>query len=146
MDIRIAIAAPVPAVWSRLGDLAAHSDWMSDAESVEFTTRHREGVGTRVRVRTKIGPLRLVDEMTVTDWVENSLIGADHVGSVRGSGRFEIGGDGEATTLLWSENLEFPWWMGGRAGYLLARPILRRIWEGNLRRLKQLVETETTGR
>lgn len=140
MQLQIGIAAPIEQVWARLSDLATHPEWMSDAVSLEFLTEQRRGVGTRIKVMTRIGPLRAVDLITVTDWSENQLLGAAHVGSITGSGRFELGSEGEMSTVTWSEDLRFPWWMGGRRGYWLGRPLLRRIWAGNLRRFKRLVE------
>lgn len=140
MQIQIVIAAPVDRVWAHLRNLTAHAEWMSDAASIEFLTEQQEGVGTRLRVMTNVWPFRIADEMTVTDWVENSLITADHVGSVKGTGTFEVTAEGESTTIVWIENLVFPWWLGGKLGHLVAQPILRRIWTGNLERLKRQVE------
>ena len=141
MQLQIGVAAPVEKVWARLSDIATHTEWMSDAVSVEFLTEQRRGVGTSVKVVTRVGPLRAMDLITVTHWVENRSIVAVHGGSVTGTARFELIEDEGSTTVLWFEDLDFPWWMGGKLGYLFARPILRRIWAGNLQRFKQMVET-----
>jgi hypothetical protein len=42
--------------------------------------------------------------------------------------------------FIWSEELTFPWRMGGSAGAIAAAPILRAVWNRNLRNLKRLVE------
>jgi carbon monoxide dehydrogenase subunit G len=141
MQLQIGVAAPIEKVWAHLSDIATHSEWMADAVSVEFLTEQQRGVGTSVKVMTRVGPLRSVDLITVTHWAENRSIGADHRGSVTGTARFELIEDGGATKVLWFEDLQFPWWMGGKLGLFVARPILRRIWAGNLQRFKQMVET-----
>jgi hypothetical protein len=52
---------------------------------------------------------------------------------------------GASTEFCWEERLTFPWWLGSAAGERFGRPVLQRIWEGNLRRLKAKVETRPIG-
>jgi uncharacterized protein YndB with AHSA1/START domain len=119
-------------VWSELADLASHASWMKDAVEVEFLGASRSGVGTRMRVPTRVGPLRTVDILEVTEWVEGQSITVDHKGLVSGTGRFSLEGD-DPTTVVWEETLRFPWWLGGSVAALIARPFLGAIWRGNLR-------------
>ena len=44
------------------------------------------------------------------------------------------------TEFAWDEELRFPWWMGGAVGGVAGAPVLKRVWEGNLRRLKAKLE------
>lgn len=140
MKLEIAIDATPERVWEALSDLSTHSKWMSDATAIEFLSGRTSGVGTRMRVPTRVGPFRTDDIMTVTVWDEGRLIEARHEGVVTGLGRFELHSRHPGAAVVWSEDLTFPWWMGGRLGAVLARPILRRIWRGNLTRFKDLVE------
>lgn len=78
--------------------------------------------------------------MEVVEWSEGRVIGVEHVGSVHGTGRFEISAVSRGTEVRWIESLGFPWWLGGPIGAWVARPILSRIWRGNLERLKRRVE------
>lgn len=94
-----------------------------------------------MEVPTRVGPLTTLDVMTVTQWEEQCFIVARHDGVVTGEGKMEITPDGDATTLVWSEDLRFPWWMGGPLGALVAKPALRWVWTRNLRRFKQRVES-----
>ena len=144
MIISVTIDATCEAVWASLEEIGSHVEWMKDAESIRFTTASRKGVGTVFECATRVGPIRLTDVMSVTEWVPGQAMGVAHRGVVRGTGRFSLepvtsNGKG-ATRLSWRENLRFPWWLGGPVGEHLARPVLRGIWRGNLVRLKRLVE------
>ena len=52
----IDIDAPLDVVWNEAADLPSHVDWMADAESIEFQTEQRSGVGTVMKVETVVGP------------------------------------------------------------------------------------------
>ena len=140
MDLHVLIDASPDVVWSHVSDLGSHSDWMSDAVRVEFETEQRSGEGTRMRVLTRVGPFRVTDMMTVVSWKPKRLIEVSHHGVISGAGRFEIGPTAPPTTLNWSEDLRFPWWLGGPLGAWVAKPVLRSIWTRNLATLKRIVE------
>ncbi len=137
---QISIDAAPETLWGHLVDFESHSEWMSDAVSVEYVDEQRSGPGTRLRVPTRIGPFLTTDLMTVTRWEENRVLEAHHEGAVTGIGRFEIIPSGEGSTLIWGEELNFPWWLGGPIGHAVAKPIFRRVWRKNLQRLKERVE------
>ena len=137
--LEIEIAAPYDAVWRELSDLSSYAEWMTDAETVNFTSDQTGGVGTEMRVLTKVGPLRTNDLMTVVEWEEGRLITVRHRGRVAGEGRFEITGGGDSSVLVWTEDLRFPWWLGGPVGAALASPVLKLIWRKNLERFRDRV-------
>lgn len=138
--IETVIDAPPPAVWRRLADIDDHVSWMADAAAIRFTGDRREGVGTTFECETRVGPLRTLDVMEVTEWREQQAMGVRHRGLVTGTGRFLLQEDGRGrTSLVWDEELSFPWWLGGAFGGLAARPVLRAVWRGNLRRFAALV-------
>lgn len=137
----VAIAAPPSAVWPGLADIASHVDWMADAESIAFTSEQRDGVGTTFECVTKIGPLKTVDKMRVVEWVDGTAIGVVHHGLFVGTGVFELApGPNGSSNLTWTEDLRFPVYLGGVVGAAVARPILRRVWRGNLRRFAAIIE------
>ena len=110
---------------------------MMDATAIRFLGERRRGVGTTFECDTKVGPFRLTDEMSITEWEDGRAMAVEHRGAVRGVGRFTLHeGPGTGTTLAWDEQLTFPWWLGGTPGAVMARPVLRTIWKGNLRRFK----------
>jgi hypothetical protein len=63
------------------------------------------------------------------------------VGMVTGHGSFTLvptaaGG----TRFEWREELDFPRRRGGALAALVARPVLKRVWRGNLERLRDRIE------
>lgn len=130
------IAAPPAAVWAAVRDIESHVQWMADAEEIVLTS------STTFDCRTRIGPFRLHDRMEIVEWHEGRAMGIRHVGLVRGTGLFTLAPveGGEATHFSWEEELRFPWWLGGPVTAWAAKPVLRRVWRGNLRRLRALVE------
>jgi uncharacterized protein YndB with AHSA1/START domain len=140
IEVNVVIDAPLARVWAELADFASHPQWMDDAATVRFLTDRTTGLGTRIEAATRVGPLRASDVMEVVRWEEEQTIVVEHVGAVKGYGRFDIEPTGGGTGMRWVEDLRFPWWMGGPIGLALARPIMRRIWHGSLMRLKERVE------
>jgi hypothetical protein len=137
----ITIDAPPAAVWAEVERIDSHVQWMRDAKSIRFLSERRAGVGAQFECVTGVGPLVTTDVLVVTEWRPRRAIGITHQGAVRGQGRFTLRRKrGGRTRFCWRERLSFPWWMGGPVGELLAWPLLRAIWKGNLGRLKARVE------
>jgi carbon monoxide dehydrogenase subunit G len=136
----VTLEAPPAEVWAELADLGSHHRWMTDAGAIEFVTGQTEGAGTKLKVPTRIGPLRTTDLLTVIEWEEGRSLAVRHDGAVSGVGRFDIRPRGSRTELTWSEELRFPWWLGGVIGAALARPILKRVWRSNLERLRRRLD------
>ena len=133
--VEIDLSAPPRVVWDDISRLATHVEWMADAESIDFLSGPREGVGTRMRVATRVGPFRTNDVMKVTAWEPPRLIAVSHQGLFTGEGQFLAEPSGTGTRFRWEETIHFPWYLGGPIGAWLARPVLTAIWRGNLRRL-----------
>jgi uncharacterized protein YndB with AHSA1/START domain len=141
IEVSTTIAAPPEAVWAAIEDIGTHVAWMADAEAIRFDTDQTSGSGTSFECDTKIGPIRLTDRMTITDWQPGRLMGVRHSGLVTGEGRFTLTPTaGDRTEFAWSEELRFPWWLGGAVGGAAGAPVMKRVWQGNLRRLKAKVE------
>ena len=139
--LSVVIDAAPDAVWSTVEQLERHVDWMDDADAIRFETDQHRGVGTRLLVDTRVGPLRFTDRLEVVEWIEGAVIGVLHVGRVTGTGQFTLDRSVDGGTLFaWEEDLEFPWWLGGRLGEVLGSVVLKRVWRRNLQRLKSLVE------
>ena len=126
-------------VWGALSDLGGHTEWMKDAERIEFTSDRTTGIGTTMNIETRVGPLRTIDVVTVTGWAEGESIEIAHRGLVTGAGGLSAAPVAEGTVVTWVEDLTFPWWLGGPITAWLARPILTRVFRGNLERLEELL-------
>lgn len=140
---RISITRSIPIspslVWPAIADIESHPRWMTDAEWLVFIGDQTRGVGTRMEVKTVVGPFRTIDKMEVVGWKEGRYIDVRHVGLVTGTGRLSVEPGGDGSVIGWDEELEFPWWLGGSITSFLARPVLRRIWASNLERLEQVI-------
>lgn len=143
IHVSVVIDAPPKAVWAAVEDIASHTDWMLDAVAIRFVDDQRQGVGTTFDCDTRLGPFRLTDRMTVTEWRAGKTMGVDHTGLVTGSGRFTVKKARRGRTrFAWDERLRFPWWFGGPIGALASKPVLTAVWRRSLRNLKQLVEAD----
>jgi len=136
---RIQVATTLPAdpatVWGDVQQLETHVEWMADAESIEFEGEQRRGVGTVMRVLTKVGPLQTTDVIRVISWEPNRTIGVIHEGLVTGRGEFRLEPISAGTRFVWDEELNMPWYLGGPLGAWVAAPVLRWVWTRNLARL-----------
>ena len=144
VSVSVDIKASLERVWEAAADLAAHGQWMADVESITFDSASRQGDTTIMRVATRVGPFRTTDLMTVTAWEPRRRIAVEHRGLFRGSGEFLLSPVGGATRFTWKEHIDFPWHFGGPVGAAIARPFLARIWLGNLRRLRALLENSNS--
>jgi uncharacterized protein YndB with AHSA1/START domain len=138
--VSIDIKASPAQVWECVKDIATHPQWMRDAVAIRFTSPTRTGTGTTFDCDTKVGPFRMTDRMEVTEWRDGEAMAIRHVGLVIGEGRFELAPIATGTRFVWTEDLTFPRSQGGAVTASLARPVLRRVWRSNLRRLRDLVE------
>jgi hypothetical protein len=143
IQVSIDINAPVSRVWEVVEPVERHIDWMADAVAIRFQTEQTRGVGTKFFCDTKVGPIKLVDVMTITAWEPNAVMGVTHTGVVTGTGEFTLTALSESTTrFTWTESLVFPWWLGGPIGAIVGGQIvMKAIWRRNLRELKKLVES-----
>ncbi len=154
VTVTIEIDASPASVWAAVEPIERHVDWMADAVAIRFETEQTRGVGTEFLCDTKVGPIRLTDRMEITRWVPAvdgaggdravaGAMGVRHTGIVTGSGVFTLEPlpGGRRTRFTWSEDLDFPWYLGGRLGEIVAGAlILGPLWKRNLKALKRLVE------
>jgi hypothetical protein len=146
ITVSTVIDASPAEVWDAVEDIGTHTEWMADAEAIRITSSRRSGVGTTFECDTKVGPLRLTDLMEITEWEPGRAMGVRHVGLVTGDGVFRLSRAGgrfrrrQATRFEWTEQLTFPWWMGGPIGAVVGGRVLKLVWKRNLRTLKALVE------
>jgi hypothetical protein len=81
--------------------------------------------------------------MEITEWVPGKAMGVRHEGVVTGTGQFTLEPIDldRRTRFTWSEELFFPWWLGGPIGaFIGGKLVMKAIWRRNLRDLRRLVE------
>lgn len=141
--VSVDIDAPVQTVWDVVEPVERHVDWMADAVAIRFVGTQTRGVGTEFFCDTKVGPIKLVDRMTITAWEPGRVMGVTHTGVVTGTGEFTLQpNQSGGTRFTWTERLVFPWWLGGPLGALVGgQLVMKAIWRRNLRVLKKLVES-----
>lgn len=147
VHVDIEIDATPTQVWQVVEPVERHIDWMHDAVAIRFTGEQTRGVGTAFLCDTKVGPIKLVDRMEITEWVPDQVMGVRHTGLVTGTGRFTLTPIdlGRRTRFAWDEDLTFPWWLGGPIGAAIGgKLVLAAIWRRNLRGLRQIVESGRT--
>jgi uncharacterized protein YndB with AHSA1/START domain len=140
--VAVMIEASPTELWRAVERIEHHTEWMADAESITFRSDNHTGVGAAFDCVTRVGPLHTTDHFAVTRWEPGVAMGIEHRGAVTGTGEFVLApvDGGRATQFSWEETLRFPWWLGGPLGEVVGTPVLERIWRGNLRRLKSIVE------
>jgi hypothetical protein len=144
ITVGIDIDASPERVWEVVEPVEDHVDWMHDAVAIRFQTEQTRGVGTQFLCDTKVGPIRLTDVMEITEWVPARSMGVTHTGIVTGTGVFDIAplDGGARSRFTWSEELKFPWYLGGPIGaFVGGQIVMKAIWRRNLRGLKRIVET-----
>jgi hypothetical protein len=143
ITVDIELDASPDAVWDLVEPVERHVDWMADAVAIRFQGDQTRGVGTRFACDTKVGPITLTDHMEITHWEPGRAMGVRHTGVVTGDGLFTLEPIdlGRRTRFTWSEELRFPWFLGGRLGELVGGLlVMRAIWRRNLRSLQRIVD------
>ncbi|MFN2525725.1 MAG: SRPBCC family protein [Actinomycetota bacterium] len=141
IEISAVMPGPPEVVWDLLTDWEHLGDWMLEGSDFEVLSAHREGVGVRARATISIGGLTTRDEIEVAVWEPGRRLEIEHLGWVRGRGRLDLLPlEGNATRLDWREELRNPQ-LGalGSIGLTLFQPLMRRVFERDLRVLAGLV-------
>lgn len=142
IEVSTHIEAPASAVWAVLSDWERQAQWMVDARSVRVTSPQHEGVGVTLRCRTNILGVVVNDDLVVTEWEEESVIGVRHLGRlISGIGAWELTPTPYGTRLQWWEEADVPL---GAFGDTLAGPLVvawvTRVFRRSLAALKPLCE------
>ena len=148
ISVSIEIDATPAQVWHVVEPVENHVDWMHDAVAIRFQSDQTRGVGTTFLCDTKVGPIELVDHMRITEWEPEAVMGVEHTGMVKGTGRFTLTPIdlGRRTRFEWAEELFFPWWLGGPIGaFIGGKVVMQAIWRRNLKLLARLVERSVAG-
>jgi carbon monoxide dehydrogenase subunit G len=131
------VDAPAEQVWAVLVDWDVHGDWM-------LLTRASGGaaVGESIEAFTGLGRVGILDRMTIVVWEPPHRAVVRHTGRViRGSGAFEVRDlSAGRSRVVWSEWVDLPFGVVGRAAWPLVRLLVRGGVQLSLRRLARYVE------
>jgi hypothetical protein len=134
------IRAPINAVWSYLVDWEGLYRWMSELSALRITSTRREGVGVEGVASVRIGGITTTDRIRVTDWDPPYRLTIVHLGWVSGSGAMVCQENSRGTLFGWTERLEPPLGPVGWIGMQILRPLIKRTFSADVRRLKELAE------
>lgn len=138
----IEIGAPIEQVWVRLADVERQPDWMVDLKWVRLETPGPIGLGSRAAGLVRILGIGVKDPVEVIEFRAPQRYAIRHEGAFEGTGVFDLEAlDGGRTRLTWDETLVAPV-LPNLVGLILA-PILGRVFQADLERLKEQLEVET---
>jgi uncharacterized membrane protein len=137
----IVIDAPIERVWSELADIEGQPRWMHEMKAVRLVTPGPVGVGTVGQADVRILGIAVTDPVTITEFEPPHRFGISHEGTFKGHGliTLEAGADGTTTIVRWDEVLIPPFLP--HLGALVMTPTLGGIFQADLARFKELVET-----
>ncbi len=131
---------PPDVVWDLITDWEHQDDWMLEASDFVVTTEQREGVGVEAEATITIGGIKTRDRVRVVGWEPPKRLAIEHLGWVTGVGEIHLTPLGtDRTHLFWREDLSPPLGMLGALGMIGFKPLMRRIFERDLRVLSGLV-------
>ena len=141
IEVSTIINKPIEVVWDEVKIMKNHVNWMQDAAKIDFLSKNKAGIDTKMKVLTKVGPFFLNDIITVTTWEEMNSIGVMHEGIVTGEGVFYLSANDENSTKFeWIEDLKAPYYLGGPIAEFFGGFVLKLIWKRNLMNLKNILE------
>lgn len=143
-QVSVETAATMPGppgvVWELITDWEHQDEWMLEASDFVVTTEQREGVGVEAKATINIGGIKTRDRVRVVGWEPPKRLAIEHLGWVTGVGEIHLTPLGtDRTHLFWREDLSPPLGMLGALGMTGFKPLMRRIFERDLRVLAGLV-------
>lgn len=142
IEVMTHVEAPPDKVWAVLTDWQRQPEWMVDVRDITVTSAVDQGIGVTVRASTDVLGVVLSDELTVTEWEPEAVLGVRHLGwLIRGAGAIELTATPKGTRVVWWEESEAPLGaLGDALAGLLIVPWVHRVFRRSLARLKRLCE------
>jgi len=144
IESMIVIDAPIERVWAEVAAIEGQPRWMHDMKSVRVVTPGWVSVGTEAVAEVRIFGISVNDPVRITEFEPPHRFALSHEGSFKGRSliTLEAGADGTTTIVRWEERLIPP--LLPHLGALALSPTLGSIFQADLVRLKELVETGST--
>jgi hypothetical protein len=142
LEMEATLQAPPPVIWELITDWERQGDWMLEASDFVVTSDHREGIGVEAEATIKIAGIKTRDRVRVTGWEPPRRLAIEHLGWVSGAGVIDIVPSGPGRShLFWREELYPPLGLLGAVGITGFKPIMRRIFERDLKVLARIAST-----
>jgi carbon monoxide dehydrogenase subunit G len=136
----IDLPCPVGEAWAVLTRWERQADWMLDADEVIVRSAHREGVGVRLDVRTRLFQVpAFVEPMEIVGWDPPRSLVIAHGGAVRGRGTWTLEPAGAGTRFTWTENVELAIPAVGALAAAVYAPVMRALMGRAQRGLRELI-------
>ena len=142
------LPGPPEVVWDLITDWENLGDWMLEASDFVVSSEERSGEGVVAEATIQIGGISTRDRVRVSGWDPPKRLKIDHLGWVAGTGEMHLRPlPGERTHLYWREELISPQSLGGfgALGMTAFKPLMRRIFERDLKVLKGLTRARVAG-
>lgn len=144
VETSITVDADPQVIWELITDWERQGDWMLEASRFEVIGEQREGVGVRASATVKIAGITTRDEVRIIGWEPPYRLAIRHEGWVSGTGElFMTPVTTTSTYVFWREQLEPPLGLVGAIGMIGIKPIMKKIFDRDLRVLAQLAAKKT---
>jgi uncharacterized membrane protein len=139
---RVEIDAPIREVWDVLADIERQPEWMTEMKAVRIVTPGPVGVGSRGEADVRILGITVSDPVEVVEFLPPHRFAIRHDGWFKGGGLITLDttDGGRRTRVEWSEILVPP--VLANLGSIAQGPILGRIFQADLERLRVIVEED----
>ena len=138
------VSAPPETVFEAMVDLRSQEKWVLGTRLFALSgPAEVPQVGSRLAALTGVGGIGVLDLMIVTRYEPPERWETDHVGAFRGRGVFAVEPRPAGAQAVWVEEVELPFGVLGRLGWVLVRPAIRWGLRQSLRRLARGVESGT---
>lgn len=142
LEMSATIPAAPDVVWRLVTDWERQGEWMLEASDFVVTSPHREGLGVEAVATISIAGLRTRDRIRVVGWEPGHRLAIEHLGWVSGYGEIYLTPSGPGRShVFWREELHPPLGIIGAIGLLLFKPVMRRVFERDVRALRDLAAT-----
>lgn len=136
--------APPPVVWRLITDWENQGDWMLEASDFKVISEGREGLGVEAEATVTIGGISTRDKVTIVGWEPDHRLAIRHEGWVEGVGEiFLTPINKDRTHVFWREELSPPVGMAGALGLSAFKPVMKRVFQRDLRVLAGLCRAAT---
>ena len=144
MTVSEPVLAPREKVFAAMVDLRSQEKWILGTRLFGLSGPvDVPEVGSRLAALTGVAGIGVLDLMVVTQYEPPVRWETEHVGAFRGRGVFAVESVPSGSRAVWVEEIELPFGLLGRLGWVLVRPATRWGLHRSLRRLARGVESGT---